>query len=160
MTDTARDRTASAVYRERLSPGAFALLVAAFFGASLGVLLVPLSAVAAGIVALLGAVLVPAALVATSPVVEVTDERWRVGRAQIDRGLLGAPQTLEGADWDLAMGPGFAPREFHCTRGWIRGGIRVPLEDPRDPHPAWVVSSRHPDRLARALSTEDDASTA
>ena len=32
--------------------------------------------------------------------------------------------------------------------------VRVDLNDPADPHPYWLVSTRHPERLADALRQE------
>jgi hypothetical protein len=36
----------------------------------------------------------------------------------------------------------------------VRGGVRVDVADPDDPTPYWLVSSRHPDKLAEALRAE------
>jgi hypothetical protein len=36
-------------------------------------------------------------------------------------------------------------------RPWIGPGVQVWVDDADDPTPYWVVSSRHPDRLVRAL---------
>jgi DUF3093 family protein len=36
-------------------------------------------------------------------------------------------------------------------RPWIGGAVQVLLDDPVDPTPSWVVSSRHPVELATAL---------
>lgn len=40
---------------------------------------------------------------------------------------------------------------FICTRPWIGSGVVVRLADPADPHPAWILSSRHPDELAGSI---------
>jgi hypothetical protein len=36
-------------------------------------------------------------------------------------------------------------------RPWIKGAVQVHLDDPSDPTPYWVVSSRRPATLASAL---------
>jgi len=36
-------------------------------------------------------------------------------------------------------------------RPWIGGAVQVLLDDPADPTPYWVVSTRHPVELAEAL---------
>ncbi len=43
-------------------------------------------------------------------------------------------------------------RAWLLLRGWIPGVVRVRLDDPDDPTPYWLVSSRHPRRLAAALT--------
>jgi len=48
-------------------------------------------------------------------------------------------------------GPELDARAYLCLRGWIAAGVRVPVLDPRDPAPYWLVSSRRPAELAEAL---------
>jgi hypothetical protein len=39
-------------------------------------------------------------------------------------------------------------------RPWVKGAVQVHLDDPADPTPYWVVSSRNPTALASALLAE------
>jgi hypothetical protein len=50
-----------------------------------------------------------------------------------------------------ARGPELDARAYLCLRGWIAGGVRVPVLDPQDPAPYWLVSSRRPGELAEAV---------
>ncbi len=43
------------------------------------------------------------------------------------------------------------PAAFVSIRPWIGPGVQLWLDDPDDPTPYWVVSSRHPDRLVTLL---------
>jgi Protein of unknown function (DUF3093) len=43
------------------------------------------------------------------------------------------------------------PRAFVATRPWIGPGIQLQLDDPDDPTPYWVISTRHPDRVMTLL---------
>jgi hypothetical protein len=43
------------------------------------------------------------------------------------------------------------PRAFVSIRPWIGPGVQVQLDDPQDPTPYWVVSTRHPRRVAEML---------
>jgi hypothetical protein len=43
------------------------------------------------------------------------------------------------------------PAAFVSIRPWIGPGVQVWLDDPEDPTPYWVVSSRHPARVVEAL---------
>ena len=45
------------------------------------------------------------------------------------------------------------PSAFVSIRPWIGAGVQIWLDDPDDPTPYWVVSTRHPDRLVAALRT-------
>jgi len=92
-------------------------------------------------------------LISYSPVLEVSDSRFRLGRARIDVTELGEPQVLRGEDWALTIGQDFEPLAHHEVRGWTRSGIRVEVLDPEDPTTAWVASTRRPEDLALALRT-------
>ncbi len=39
------------------------------------------------------------------------------------------------------------PRAFVSIRPWIGPGVQLQLDDPEDPTPYWIISTRHPDRV-------------
>nr|WP_284301161.1 DUF3093 family protein [Homoserinibacter gongjuensis] len=41
-------------------------------------------------------------------------------------------------------------------RGWIPDVVRVELDDPQDPTPYWIISSRRADELAAAIAGAAD----
>jgi hypothetical protein len=43
------------------------------------------------------------------------------------------------------------PRAFVSIRPWIGPGVQLQLDDPNDPTPYWVVSTRRPDVVAKLL---------
>lgn len=96
-------------------------------------------------------VAVVALLIAGSPVVEVHDGMLRAGRAHIRVDLLGEPTIFAGEPARQQRGGGLDPRSWHLIRGGIDGVVVIPVADPDDPTPAWVISSRTPDRLAAAV---------
>ncbi|WP_431887064.1 DUF3093 domain-containing protein [Micromonospora wenchangensis] len=55
------------------------------------------------------------------------------------------------------LGVGADPLAFVVQRPWIGGAVQVVLDDPDDPTPFWVVSSRRPTELAAALLAARDA---
>ncbi len=42
-------------------------------------------------------------------------------------------------------------RAFLVTRPYLKRSVLVPVLDPDDRTPYWLISTRHPDRLAAAL---------
>jgi hypothetical protein len=52
------------------------------------------------------------------------------------------------------LGPNADTQAFVVQRPWIPCGVQVLLNDPADPTPYWVISSRHPGELAKALSAD------
>jgi hypothetical protein len=138
-------------YRERLIPGPGTIAACLLLLPAVLLVLLPFSA-AGGVTA---AVLLTAAtiggLIAGAPVIAIEDGMLRAGRARIDVQLTGAAEALHGEDARTARGTGLDARAWTVLRGWVDGVVRVPLQDPADPAPYWLVSSRHPEDLAAAL---------
>ncbi|WP_169582495.1 MULTISPECIES: DUF3093 family protein [Microbacterium] len=150
MQKTAHDGRADD-YRERLGPSLWILVSAAVAGPMAALVFAPIDTTVALVAGAIVGVLVVALLVAVSPRVEVAAGELRAGRAHIDVGFLGDPVPLTGEEARHARGVGLDPRAWHLLRGGIDGVVVVPVVDADDPVPAWVVSSRTPDRLAAAV---------
>jgi hypothetical protein len=138
-------------YRERLTPSLWAIVSAAVVAPMAALVFVPLNQAVALVIGILVAVLVVALMIAGAPVISVRDGVLQAGRAHIDVHLLGRPATFQAMEARQARGPGLDPRDWHVIRGGIDGVVRVPVEDPDDPTPSWVLSTRTPDRLAAAI---------
>lgn len=50
-----------------------------------------------------------------------------------------------------ALGRQLDPAAFVLHRPWVGPMVLVVLDDPDDPTPYWLISSRHPDRVLSAL---------
>ncbi len=156
---TADEQSHSIVYRERLSPGPGMWLIvlgaglASFFvGAPIAI---PIGVIAAIVVAALAGII----LYSSSPVIEITPQLLRLGRAQIERKYLGLAQAFRGEEARIAAGPELDGRAFMCFRGWIGPKVRIEITDPADPTPYWIASSRHPEKIAQLLN-QDSANQA
>ena len=141
-----------AAYVERLWPGPLGWSLVAGFAAFAGIALLPVDAVAAavavGVAFVLGVVLV----VLGATTVAVRDGELRVGRAHIPVELLGPGRTLDRSGVRAAVGPGSDARAFVCLRAWLPGAVQLPVIDPDDPTPTWLVSTRRPEALLAAVS--------
>jgi hypothetical protein len=83
----------------------------------------------------------------------VRDGEFRAGRAHIALAYLGPAEALDAEATRFAMGPGADARAFLVMRPYLKRAVRVPVRDPADPTPYWLVGSRAPDALAAALNT-------
>ncbi|MCW2835359.1 MAG: hypothetical protein JWN68_3312 [Nocardioides sp.] len=90
--------------------------------------------------------------------VSVGDGVLRAGRAQIATDHLGAVTPLDPEAMRLQAGRDADARAFLLLRPYVKRGVRVDLHDPSDPAPYWLISSRHPDRLAAALAASAPSS--
>jgi hypothetical protein len=88
--------------------------------------------------------------------VKVEDGVLYAGRAHIDTSLLGAVTALDADQTRRAAGMEADARAFLVLRPYLKRAVKVHLDDPADPTPYWLVSSRHPDRLAAALQALAD----
>jgi hypothetical protein len=144
-------------YRERLHapwPVWFlALALAGSLGVAYGFPLGP----TAGLVSF-AAVMVLAALLllGTAPLVVVDDLVLRAGRARLPLRYAGRIAPLTADQTRDVRGRRADPAAYLCTRGWISRSVLVEVEDDDDPHPYWLISTRHGDRLAPILAAARD----
>jgi hypothetical protein len=59
--------------------------------------------------------------------------------------------NLDNATLRRVVGREGDPRAFVSIRPWIGPGVQVWVDDPEDPTPYWVISTRHPDELLARL---------
>ena len=139
-------------YVERLWPGPLGWAFVVGFAAFAGIAMLPVDAVAAAVGA--GATLVVGGLLVVlgTTTVALRGDELHVGRAHIPVGLLGAGRTLDRAGVRAAVGPGSDARAFVCLRAWLPAAVELPVIDPEDPTPTWLVSSRRPEALLAAVS--------
>ena len=92
------------------------------------------------------------ALLLSAPVVQVKDGELTAGRASISTDLVGEVQPFDGDEASLERGQRLDARAWLLIRGWIRPVVRIPIVDATDPAPYWLVSTRHPQKLAAAIN--------
>ncbi|HET9501189.1 MAG TPA: DUF3093 domain-containing protein [Marmoricola sp.] len=84
----------------------------------------------------------------------VDDGVLHAGPARIPTGLLGPAEPLDKEATRRVHGVDADARAFLVTRPYLHRAVRIPVEDPADPTPYWLVSSRHPGRLVEVLRQE------
>jgi hypothetical protein len=83
--------------------------------------------------------------------VAVTPTEFQVDDARLPLSAIADVVALDTNGKLEILGVGANPLAFVIQRPWIGGAVQVLLDDPADPTPYWVVSSRHPVELATAL---------
>ncbi|WP_412736831.1 DUF3093 domain-containing protein [Krasilnikovia sp. MM14-A1259] len=83
--------------------------------------------------------------------VAVTEEEFQVDDARLPLRVISDVVALDADGKREALGVGAHPLAFVVQRPWIGGAVQVLLDDPADPTPFWVVSTRRPVELATAL---------
>ncbi|MGA0566037.1 DUF3093 domain-containing protein [Rathayibacter sp. KR2-224] len=140
------------VYRERLWAAPWLFVATALVIPACIIVFAPIN-MSVGIVS---AVVIYAAcvvgLIVGSPTIEVTADEFLAGKAHIERRYLGLAEGFDGTEASLQRGRLLDARAWLLIRGWVGGVVRVVVLDEDDPAPYWLVSTRHPSELARALN--------
>ena len=88
----------------------------------------------------------------------VGDGTFRAGRAHIGAEHLGAAVALDAEETHRTAGVEADARAYLLLRPYLKRAVRVEITDPADPAPYWLVSSRRPEDLARAVRALVDSS--
>jgi hypothetical protein len=75
----------------------------------------------------------------------------RVDDAHIPVSFITEVNILDAETKRDLLGPLAAPQVFVVQRPWVREALRVVIDDPDDPTPYWVISTRRPAALAQAI---------
>ncbi len=141
------------LYRERLWPTAWVWILAVCLTGSLGIAYGAAYGVVVGALAFIPlSVVVLGILIIAAPIVTVTSEHLRAGRAVIPCEVLTQCAELDSAGMRRALRLA-DPRLYMLVRPWsVRQGVIIEVDDPHDPHTSWLLSSRHPEALMQALA--------
>jgi Protein of unknown function (DUF3093) len=83
--------------------------------------------------------------------VRVSDAELVVGRARIDHRYLAGAQALDVEQTRRRSSVDADARAHLALRPYVPTAVEITLDDPDDPVPYWLVSSRRPRALADAL---------
>lgn len=140
-------------YSERLSAPVSWWLIGLFFSvtfvSAVGLYAGPSVSLAASLIT---AVVVAVALLALgSARVRVTSDGLHAGAASLAWDAVGEVIARDAAATAARLGPQADPRGWLLVRGYVPTSVEIVLTDLDDPHPYWLVSTRHPDALAAAI---------
>ncbi|MBS1692972.1 MAG: DUF3093 domain-containing protein [Actinobacteria bacterium] len=77
-------------------------------------------------------------------------ELW-VGAAHLPVSVIARSAEVPRSAKSAALGRQLDPAAYVVHRAWIGPMVLLVLDDPDDPTPYWLVSTRHPDRVLAAL---------
>ena len=83
--------------------------------------------------------------------ITVTETEFRAGDARLPIALIADVVALDANGKREILGVAANPLAFVVQRPWIGPAVQILLDDPADPTPYWVVSTRHPVALATLL---------
>jgi hypothetical protein len=140
--------------RAQLWPSAWVWLVAAGLAGAGILVFAPISPAAGFTAAAVLFAIQAALLILSTPAVTVTGRTLQVGRAVIERRLLGPAEAFRKEEATAERGTRLNGLAYLCIRGWIDPVVRIEINDPSDPTPYWLTSTRRPEELVAALSAK------
>jgi hypothetical protein len=82
----------------------------------------------------------------------VTNQMLHVNKAKIDLKYIKSATALTPVEYKKMIGVAADPAAFLAINFWVKSGVKVELKDKKDPTPYWLISSRNPKKLVKALS--------
>ncbi len=96
-------------------------------------------------------VLIVLAMIAKSAQIVVTSSLLKVANASIGREHISNVVVIPKGEGFAARGRELDPRAWIHFQGSVPTLVRVELNDPADPTPYWLFSTRKPDEIKRVL---------
>ena len=140
------------IYRERLWPSPWVFVATALVIPAALLVFLPINQTAGIITAIVLYAGCVAILIVTSPVVEVTTSQFSAGHAHLPIEFAGTTTPFRLEEATLERGQRLDARAWLLLRGWISPVVKVEVDDPRDPTPYWIVSTRRPERIVQAIA--------
>jgi hypothetical protein len=91
-----------------------------------------------------------AIFVSASIVISVDARELRMGRAIIEHVYISGCRPLDAEATRRRAGVEADARAHLVLRPYVKTAVEITLNDPNDPVPYWLVSTRHPQQLAAA----------
>ena len=139
-------------YRERLWPAPWLFIATALVIPASLLVFLPINSTAGVVVAIVLYAGCVALLIAGAPVIEVTDDEFRAGRARLPLQIAGTVEGFSGDEARAERGVRLDARTWLLIRAWVSPLVKIQNLDERDSAPYWVVSTRHPDAVVAAIT--------
>jgi len=85
----------------------------------------------------------------------ITGEELAIRGAHVPLRYISGVVALDPKTLRRLIGREGDPQAFVSIRPWIGPGVQLQLDDPVDPTPYWVISTRRPDRVVALLRAPD-----
>ncbi|ALG84662.1 DUF3093 domain-containing protein [Gordonia phthalatica] len=83
------------------------------------------------------------------------DGDLHAGKATLPADVISRGAVIAASQRSAAMGRQLDPAAYVIHRAWVKTMVLVVLDDPDDPTPYWLLSTRHPEQVLAALGLGD-----
>jgi hypothetical protein len=142
----------TSLYRERVLPSLMFYLVMLTLPISLFLVALPFSEIVSIFLAIISIPIVLTLSWLASPKVELTNEHLTVGKARIEKSLLGKAQRIVSANMFQERGVLLDSRAFTKFQIGVKELVKIEINDELDPTPYWLISSRNAEVLVGLIN--------
>lgn len=97
--------------------------------------------------------IVVALMVSNSPVIVITPEQIRVGKAALPMKYVAKEKAIEEKNAFAERGPMLDSRAYLALQSSKKGLIKIEVSDPNDPTPYWLFSTGKPELVLEAIKS-------
>jgi len=95
------------------------------------------------------------AAISTPLPISLDEKELRVGSASIERSFITGALPLSPRELANIRGRDANTQCWMALRFWVSSGVKIDINDPRDPTPYWLVSAKRATALAAALNAKN-----
>jgi hypothetical protein len=88
---------------------------------------------------------------------ELAAGELRIRGAHLPLGYVSGVVPLDAATLRRVVGREGDPAAYVSIRPWVGPGVQLWLDDPDDPTPYWIVSTRHPERVVDLIRNQQQS---
>ena len=139
------------IYRERVTPKWTSFLPLTLILPTFWLTFAPINAFAGFFSGVLVSLATLVLMAVNSPVIEVSEQQLRVGKAKIPMKFVGKATLAPSGSRFSERVPNLDPRAYLALQNSQKGLIKLEISDKSDPTPYWVFSSKDPQSVIAAL---------
>lgn len=87
-----------------------------------------------------------------APTLVLSKESLSIGKVQIPTQYISGISAIPASNQQSEKGPKLHPAAYVRFQAGVKGLLKIELNDPADPTPYWLISSRNPELLAKKFS--------
>jgi hypothetical protein len=142
----------SASYSERVFPGLSFFLATLFAPAALYLIVLAFDDLWALITFVVSELAIIFLGLLAAPTLSLSSKTLSIGNVQIPTQYVKAITVVEASAQQSEKGPKLNPSAYVRFQVGVKGLLKVELNDPNDPTPYWLISSRNPDLVAKRFA--------
>jgi hypothetical protein len=142
----------SASYIERVFPGLSFFLATLFAPAALYLIVLAFDDLWALITFVVSELAIIFLGLFAAPTLSLSSKTLSIGNVKIPTQYVKAITVVEASAQQSEKGPKLNPSAYVRFQVGVKGLLKVELNDPNDPTPYWLISSRNPDLVAKRFA--------